>query len=247
MNRALGKKLGVVEDPRTFKLSTFLPEFPSTPPKSELSRGKPWPLYANDHFGDCTFVTHGHRVIAQERNAGQREVTLNDETIIDAYFRHTGGRDEGAYMLDVANEMRHLGLGVEKDGTPHMVEAFVKIDHTNHQEVKTACYLFGGLAFGIWLPEAYQYAGNRWDVVSDDAGGKPGSWGGHSVFQTGYSPEGVVFPSWALRHFMTWHAWDKYVDEAYAFISEDWLNSHQATRSGFKVDQLRGYMKELSQ
>jgi hypothetical protein len=170
----LGKKLGHVEDRRTFKLRTFLPRTLPTPPDRSAVGGTTveFPMFANDRYGDCTVASHGHRVIAQERSSRQAEIQVTDEDVLAVYSAVTGfdrnrpQTDNGAYMLDVLNYMRKHGLGREKDGTPHTIGAFVAVPTTNAQQMKIASWMFGGLYLGIWLPlSAASQA--TWDVSPD--------------------------------------------------------------------------------
>src|SRR5688500_16180072 len=129
----LGKKLGRVEDPRSFKLATFLRRSLPTPPSRSTVGGTAvsYPMFANDRYGCCTFASQGHRVIAQERSARQTEIRVGDEDVLAGYAAVTGfdrnrpETDNGAYMLDVLNYMRHHGIGREKDGTPHVIAGYV--------------------------------------------------------------------------------------------------------------------------
>jgi hypothetical protein len=256
---ALGKKLGVVDDPRTFHLRTLLEpvDLPAVPRAWRMAADiREVPMFANDRYGDCTLASHGHRIVAQEFSSRQREVTLTDTDALEAYSAVTGFRrndpatDNGAYMLDVANYMRRVGMGREKDGSRHTVDAFVKVDHTNRQEVKTACVLFGGVWTGVWLPEtAQQQTGPRltWDVVAGPLTGpaEGGSWGGHAIHCPGFNYGELDLWTWGQEQRMTWAFWDAYVDESYALISEDWFRRGGTTPRGFRIDQLRSWLSEL--
>jgi hypothetical protein len=254
----LGKRLGVVNDPRTLTLRPLLEGgvLPTPPPASELGRGKAVPMFANNRAGDCTFVTHGHRSILQEAASGQRgELPITDDDVLGAYAAltgynpATGENDNGAYMLDVLNFMRTVGLGRQKDGTPHTIAAFVRINHRDEAEVRVASWLFGGLAAGVWLPwSARSQDLHHWDVPEGGpvGSGEPGSWGGHSIFTTGYGRKGVPFKTWGADALMTWQFWHAYVDEAYAVISNDYLRRSGATRHGFAVAQLQAFLSQLN-
>lgn len=254
----LGKRLGVINDPRTLTLRPLLEGgvLPSPPPSSELGRNKSVPMFLNDKAGDCTFVTHGHRIRLQEAAAGQRrEQPITDEDVIGAYAAltgynpATGENDNGAYMLDVLNYMRTVGLGRQRDGTPHTIAAYVRINHRDEAEVRVASWLFGGLAAGIWLPWSARTQDLRsWDVplTGPTGDGAPGSWGGHSVYTTGYGRKGVTFKTWGADAAMTWRFWQTYVDEAYAVISDDFLHQSGKTRHGFAVAQLQAFLSQLN-
>lgn len=252
----LGKKLGVVQDPRTFKLKRFLDdEVLPTPPKSSRIAHNTYefPMFANDTYGDCTCAAHGHRVVIQERSSSQsRKVTLTNEDILAAYSAVTGfdrnrpETDNGAYMLDVLNHMRHVGIGREADGTPHTITAFAKVNHRDLAEVKLAHWMFGGLYVGAALPNSAateMYSGLNWSATTDS----PGGWGGHAMHTRGYDAKGVEFITWGSVQKATWDWFTKYVDECYVVISEDFFKSKSGkTPQGFKLDALNRALERLS-
>jgi len=255
-NVALGKKLGKVEDPRTFQLHELatLSEI-DIPDEWLLGRNHSTvPVFANDRYGDCTFASNGHRIITQERAVGQgREIQLNDQDILKGYSavtgfdQNTGANDNGAYMLDVANFLRHQGLGQEKDKTPHMVTAYCEVG-IKEEYARAGAVLFGGLWMGIWLPISAQRQ-RVWDVPPQGpiGDGRPGSWGGHAIYASGYDEEGIFFYTWGVRMKMTWRFFKVYCDECYVFISEDYLyRVRQTTPRGFNVDRLTALLKELN-
>jgi hypothetical protein len=252
MNFKLGKKLGVVEDPRTFKLKDIVSSDIIPPDKYHIDHNQTeFPLFANDQYGDCTCASQGHRIVAQERNASQKELALTDEDVLEVYSAVTGFRpddpntDNGAYCLDVLNYMRRVGMGQEKDGTSHTIYAYAKVNHKDHNEVKLASYIFGGVYTGVALPiSAQSQVGDVWEIVpgSDSA---YGSWGGHAMSTVGYDETGPIFITWGALQHATWDWWHKYVDESYAVISEDLIRSRGTTRLGFNLNQLQAELANL--
>lgn len=249
MSFKLGKKPGVVIDPRTFKLANLFQttQLPIAPKASQFSKGATWPMFANDQYGDCTCASTGHRILLQERNSGQHETQITDQDVLEVYSAvtgfdsRTGANDNGAYLLDVLNYMRKVGMGLEHDGTHHTIYAFAKLDHTRTDEVRLGAWLFGGLYTGVMLPESAQSEPYDWHTTT----GKPGGWGGHAITVNGYDDRYVYFITWGRQARMSWAFWGKYVDEAYVVFSEDFLNSRDATRAGFNHDQLQAWLKEL--
>jgi len=251
MNRKLGKKLGRVVDPRTLKLKNLLEAPLPVPPVSSMySRDRTsFPVLGNDQYGDCALASlAGHRVIVQERNAGQKEREPSTQEVLEAYSAITGfdpndpSTDNGTYMLDALNYQRRTGTGHEKDGTTHTIYAFAEVDRTTMQ-LRLASWLFGGFYLGLWLPISAQDQ-DVWDVA-DGANGRPGSWGGHAVWVIGYTRSTVTCITWGGKQAMTWAFISKYADEAYAVISEDFLKADDVTRAGFKHAELDAYLKAL--
>lgn len=259
-NVKLGKKLGRVNDPRTLQLGEFIPRTAlseiKVPKRWRLgSRRKTVPMFANDNYGCCTFASNGHRIVVEEAAVGQRDaVKLTDEDILAGYSAVTGfdparpETDNGAYMLDVANYMRRTGIGREKDGTPHTVDAFIEVTRTRLEYVRVGMMLFGGLWCGVWLPNSAKRQ-DIWDVPAAGpvGDGEPGSWGGHAIEIVGFDEKGLTLYTWAREQKMTWAFFTAYVDEAYVFITEDYLRRvQQTTPRGFDAERLRGYLSELS-
>lgn len=254
-NVCLGKKLGKVDDPRTFQIKEFatLSEI-KIPEAWRLAKGHEFvPMFANDNYGDCTFASSGHRIITQERAVGQgREIQLTDDDILKGYSavtgfdRATGRNDNGAYMLDVANYLRRQGIGKERDGSPHVATAYIEIG-VKEEYARAGSLLFGGFWMGVWLPTSAQFQ-TTWDVPAGGpvGPGQPGSWGGHAIYAIGYDKEGIFFYTWGMLMKMTWQFFKVYCDEAYVFISEDYLyRVKQTTPRGFDSARLEGYLKEL--
>jgi hypothetical protein len=251
----LGKKRGIVQDPRTFKLADLLTGDAPKPPAA-AGTGSPvasWPLFRNDQIGDCGLASQGHRIIAQERSARQREIQVSDKDVVEAYSAvsgydpATGANDNGVYLLDVCNYMRKVGMGREKDGSRHTIAAFAKVDVRNHDHVRLASWMFGGLYYGAGLPISAQgqiHAGQPWTVVSGDSG-KPYSWGGHAMYSTGYDKDYVGLVTWGRRQKATWEWWDTYVDEAYVHVTEDYMSATGKTPRGFDSAKLQEFLNQL--
>lgn len=257
-NVKLGKKLGHVEDPRTFRLAEFLPRTAipdlNVPKQFRLAaRRHQVPMFANDNAGDCTFASQGHRIVVQEAAVGQASETqlkdsdvLNGYSAVSGYDLRTGANDNGAYMLDVANYMRKVGIGKQKDGSPHKVAAFIQVP-LKTEYLRAASMIFGGLWFGVWLPISAQRQ-DVWEVPAEGptGDGEPGSWGGHAIFAQGYDPLGLPFYTWATEMRMSWQFVQTYADEAFVFISDDFLRRlTKTTPRGFDIARLNGYLAEL--
>lgn len=248
----LGKHLGVVHDPRTLRARDFLeaPDDIKAPREHRIARTlhNP-PMYANDRYGDCTCASQGHRINAQENSSGQHEIKVSDADVLEAYSAVTGfrpddpGTDNGAYELDVLNYLRQVGLGRERDGTRHTIGAFTSVNWLDHNEVRRAHYVFGGLKVCAGLPISAQHQ-DVWDVTTGPAAAA-GSWGGHSMYSVGYYDEGLLVYTWGREKLMTWNWVDKYVDEVYAVVSEDYFRRGGSTPQGFSIEKLVDALRHL--
>jgi len=104
--------------------------------------------------------------------------------------------------------------------------------------VRAGAYLFGGLYLGLALPVTAQTQ-DTWDwtgTLSGDAA--PGSWGGHAVDVVAYDDAALTIVTWGALKKMTWAFFDRYCDEAYAILSNDYLDAGRAP-SGFDLNALK--------
>ncbi len=252
-NVLLGKRLGVVHDPRTLRAAALMPapeQLPRVPIRHRVGgRLAEVPLFGNDEYGDCTRASQGHAVVTQERSSSQHEIPITTDQILEAYWRVSGGVgvDNGAYELDALNDWRNIGIGRERDGSTHRIYAFAAVDWLDQAEVEWAHFVFGGLKVcaGLPLSAADQlHEGKDWTVTTGSRSNF-GSWGGHSMYSCGYDPMGLYVWTWGRLQRMTWGWVNRYVDETYAVISEDYIRRGGKTPQGFNLDALDRYLKDL--
>ncbi len=219
----LGKK-DPRHDPRTFRLARYMPPLPVVPPAVDWTGGiESWPMYQNDEIGDCTCAAMAHQIHAWTRASGS-ELVLPEDIVIGAYAAVGGYNssdpttDNGAVELDVLKWWRSTGIG------GHKISAFFAVDPTNIAHFRMSVAHLGGCYIGLALPKTAQGQETTWSVApTASAATKPGSWGGHAVVVLGYNEGGVIFVSWGKVMRMTWDFFAKYVDEAWAVLSIDFL------------------------
>lgn len=228
-------------DPRTLKLARYMPvDLPPVPPAVDWTWGiESWPMYRNDEIGDCTCAAMAHQIHSWTRAAGS-ELILPEEVVIGAYESvgnyHPGddSTDNGAVELDVLKWWKSTGIG------GHKIGAFVAVDPTNLGHFQMCIEVFGGCYIGLALPRTARGQNDKWWVVTPAADGsdRPGSWGGHAVVVLGYNEGGVIFVSWGKVMTMTWDFFAKYVDEAWAVLSVDFLKDGKSP-GGFDIEALQ--------
>jgi hypothetical protein len=232
-------KLPVRTDVRTLSLARYVDRarLPEPPPVLDLAAAVPdWPMYRNDTLGDCTVAAAAHMIEAWTAAAHGGAVEVTDGDVLDAFDRvkltdpETG--EEGAVVLDVLRDWRKHGVG------GHRIGAFARVSLHDHALVRTAAWLFGGLYIGLQLPLTAARQ-QTWDWVGQLTGpARPGSWGGHAVDVVRYSAGSLGVVTWGRLQDMTWSFWDRYCDEAYCIVSDDFLAGGRAP-NGFDVDALR--------
>jgi len=237
VERRLGK-LPVRIDVRTLSLGRYVDRdrLPDPPPSFDEATGvASWPMYANDRIGDCTIAASGHMIEAWTAAGRGGAVVISEQEVLDA-FDHVKLRDpatgeEGAIELDVLRYWRKTGIG------GHRIGAYTRVSVHNQVLLKTAAWLFGGLYIGVQLPETVQTQ-DVWDWTGSLTGpARPGSWGGHAVNVVGYDADVLTVVTWGRLQRVTWSFWERYVDETYCIISEDFLQSGKAP-NGFDLAAL---------
>jgi hypothetical protein len=203
-----------------------------------------WGMYGNDTAGDCTCASKAHQMMLMTAHTGTMFVpdpqeVMNAYIALTGYDPATGSNDTGCAMTDVLEYWKNTGIA------GHKIQGWAQIDQTNIGEVKIAMYLFGAVDIGVQFPNSAMdqfNAGEAWSVLADDGGID----GGHDVPLFGYGAEGDSCVTWGKRQEMTWEWFSKYCDEAYAVITEDWIN--QATSiapSGFDIATLTADLAKL--
>jgi hypothetical protein len=212
-------KLPKKSDFRTLKMSKYLTvDLPPSPASydslnevyKETNLSDPkilFPMDGNDLYGDCVVAALAHAITVFRGMVAQQRI-MNSRSVIDRYFTLTGGDDSGLNILDTLNYWRHKSVAGDE------ILAYVSLDLLNHEHVKQACLLFGGVFLGFIVQK---------DAIKDFDARKPWTPGptlnsGHCVFVTGYDEQGVNVLTWGNTQRGTWEWFDSCCDEAYALL-----------------------------
>lgn len=245
----LGKHPPVVDE-RTLRFGKYLtPQLPA-PPASVTNYDKvpSWPMYDNDQYGDCTCAAAGHMIQNWTASAGT-EVTPPDQTVL-AFYEHFVGSppppDAGCDMLSVLRYWRRAGLGQDK------ITAFASLELQSQPQAQTAVYLFGSLYIGVALPDFAVAQGANWldipwvvpagGAVGDAA---PNSSNGHCIPAVGYDAEQLWIVTWGALKSMGWDFYNAYADEAFAVLSQDFIESSGVAPEGFDLNALKADLSTL--
>jgi len=247
----LGKQVAR-HDPRTLLLASYATAgLPAPPPTCDLTtKITSWGMMENDQLGDCTCAAAGHLIMEWLVNTGKQTATPTDEQIVAAYSAitgynpTTGANDNGAVEIDVLNYWRQSGIA------GHKIGAYVAVEPSNHVHIMDSVYMFEGCYIGLQLPlSAQDQVKNHqpWSVPPGGAtgNGAKGSWGGHAVPVVAYDQRGVTCVTWGALQMMTWSFWEAYCDEAYAILSEDYLDGTKKSPLGFSMEQLQADLSDL--
>lgn len=237
---ALGR-IPATPDPRNLRLTTYTePDRAPAPTAANWLRlVDRWPLYGNDRVGDCEVAACAHLTTAWTRYAGS-EVVLPDADVYSAYTAltgwdpRTGENDNGVRTADMLSYWRHTGVGGRK------IVAYVAVNPADHEQVRYATHLFGGLLIGLNMPLSAGVQTRQRRIWTSLTGpnSEPGSWGAHAAHLGAYDKRWLTCTTWGLAQRMTWSFWDRYVTEATAIISPDWITPSGLNPLGFRMDTL---------
>jgi hypothetical protein len=226
-------------DYRTLRFKDYLSRELAAPPAEmnvlarvfdNLRAGDPaalFPMDGNDRLGDCTIAALAHAVTVYRGMIGHEKRIMKEQAVVKLYMHLTGGVDSGLVELDVLNYWRKSAVDGDK------IMGFAKLDPKNHDHVKQAIQLFGGVYIGFQCQQ---------NCVEDFRAKKPWTPGpltqdGHAVYAVGYDPDRVTVLTWGNTQQGSWAWWDECVDEAYAILPPEAKNPGFAP--GFNMAQLQ--------
>jgi hypothetical protein len=199
-------------------------------------------MLGNDTVGDCTVAAAYHMIANWEEVVDGDAYLFTTQQALATYSEITGynpidpSTDQGANESDILDYWTNTGI----DG--HAIIGRATLDVQNIDHVKAAIYTFGGIYIGFQVPQSIADSPDfkHWRLLPTDS--LSGS--GHAVCNLGYGRAGTTCVSWGALYTMTWDFWQAYVDEAYALVSRDWLDSRGQSPAGL---DLQGLLADLQQ
>lgn len=195
-------------------------------------------VLANDSLGDCTSAGAGH-LIDVLTAGGDEPIAITAAQAIAFYSLSTGyvpgdpSTDQGGDEVTVLTTWRDKGY----DGNGlHAIAGFVQVDASSAAELKAACFYFGGLYFGLELPDTYTNPfpssnGYVWGT------GAPDPSQGHCIVGVGADTTGIKVDSWGLLGTITYAAIAELCSESaggmvFAIVSKEWVNARSQKSPG---------------
>jgi hypothetical protein len=246
----LGKRQQRI-DPRTLKMAKYVEALPAAPTGQNWLKPIAWPMYGNDTLGDCVEAASGHMIELWNSFTAPAAALPTQAQIIAAYSGATGynpadpSSDQGTDMLSFLNYWRNTGVAGQK------IAAYVSLNPGDLNELRLAIYLFGAAMIGVQLPITAQSQPTGWSVPSGLTGnGAPGSWGGHCVPVAAYAQSN---PAADRNKIITWgevitmsdYFYQCYCDEAYAVLSQDWIEANSQAPNNFNLAALQADLAAL--
>lgn len=192
---------------------------PLAPLELDYTTGVQYMLGRNDEYGDCTIVALANYFATAAKREG-RSAGFLDVEIVDYYFDESGGADNGLVETNVLQRAQQQGFPLTG---AHRLAAWVRIDSSNLDVLRSCASCFWGLYVGAGLPlRAQSTVGGLWDATgATDGDDAPDSWGGHAMIVPKYDQVGPTFITWAQQQRATWAWWRTYVQEVYALLDAE--------------------------
>lgn len=209
-------------------------------------------MYLNDALGDCVPAEFGHHDGIITANAGD-EVIFTDAQI-EAFYEGACGyvagnesTDNGCEILPSLQYWQANGIG-----GGNKIVGILAVEQEN---LILALWLFGGVCFGVALPDAWvnpmpEASGFTWDVA-----GAPDDNNGHCFVGFGWdAPGDINIGTWAMTGKITAAAIKEYwgtganssSGELYVVITQQQLNAAtQLAPNGYDWAQLVSYFNSL--
>lgn len=224
-------KLAPKTDARDLNLATYLQiENGEDIPLQQdwtVKKTSAWGMMDNNKLNDCAFASAGHLIECWDANLGKDRV-VHTEAVLKAFIAltgydpETGKNNNPVYLSDTLKYWRQHGIG------RHRIEIYVSIPLKDHNLVKAAITIFGGISAGFALPKTIEKQ-TTWELSPGTEAGdsEPGSYGGHAVPVLAYDEETLTCISYGKKQQMTWTFWDTYCDEAFAIVTTDFLKENK--------------------
>jgi hypothetical protein len=181
-------------------------------------------MLGNDNYGDCVYAADGHITVQQTFFGQGAAYVVSEQQALGAYSQMTGfdpsdpNTDQGDTLQNGLGYQMKYGFG------GHKIAAFAQLDINNMNDIKNAVAEFGAVDLALNFPAFAMdqfNQGKPWDVSSTNTQIE----GGHCVLLVGYSDAYLYVATWGGIQKVTYAFFKKYFVEAWALISEDWINA----------------------
>lgn len=244
-------------DPRVPQLSRMqTPQTVAMPPRAvHWGAGLPKNLgmMGNDVYGDCTIAAYYHAIQLWSSHCNRDGLTITepDADVLALYSAACGyvpgdpATDQGGDEQTVLTYLSKVGAPTgPKGATHHRLAAFVEVNPANLDDVKRSIAACGLVYIGFNVPAYLMAAAPPPFWMLDDTGDNS-IVGGHAIILTGYDDGGLDLISWGQAFRMTWKFFQRFVDEVYALVDYDWVNTKGMTPAGIPLHALEAAMTAL--
>lgn len=257
LKRIIGRRLGKLParlNAIRFKLRRYIdPTALPTPPLhyGNYNLVSEWGVFGNDQYGCCVWSGGAHEHMDWSQAAKNGPIAFTDKAVLSDYAKATGfdpkdpDTDNGTDMEEAAKYRRKIGL-VDGNGKRHKITSYVALKAGDVDELALASYLFGAVGIGIQYPKIAddQFdAQQPWDI---QPGQTSQMMGGHYVPIIGRNTKGnFLCVTWGRLHAITPAFYQRYCDEAIAYLSPALFDNRLLTPEGFNLATLQKDLKAL--
>lgn len=241
-------------DPRTQLSRAGLPPVALSADVDRASAVQSWPMYLNDQLGDCTIAAIGHMYGAWTQYAGSAEALFTDDQIQAVYSRVGGyvpgdpSTDNGCAMQDVLTDQQSNGI-TDQGGKLHQVAGFAAFGNPADEVLLGQVLdVFGTVYVGINVQQ---------NMETEFADQQPWTWdpspdaqviGGHAIclqrrLGSGRAP--LEYVTWGALQPATTGFQAGASEEAWAVVTQDWLQANGTTVEGLDLQQLLADMQNV--
>jgi hypothetical protein len=207
-------------------------------------------MLGNDAWSNCVWAGAAHETMIWSIEGGQPRARFLTKNTLSDYGAVTGfnparpDSDQGTDMAEAAEYRQKTGI-VDATGKRHKIDGYVALKIGNFEQMIFATWIFGATGVGLELPTQAmdQFDRNQvWTVPS-----KPKMEGGHYVSGVGRDKDGnLEIVTWGKVAPITPQFYERFSDEAIAYISLEILSSKNLSPEGFDAAELRKHMRNLT-
>lgn len=215
-----------------------------TPPKvfGNYGRVENFFMLGNDAYANCVWAGAAHEhmlwtVSGQKPRARfLTKNTLADYSAVTGFLASNPDTDQGTDMTEAAKYRQKIGV-VDAQGTRHKINGYVALRIGNFEQMMLATWIFGATGIGFMLPNQVMAQFDKSQVWTVPA--KPKIDGGHYVSGVGRDRQGnLLVVTWGRVAAVTPEFYERFSDEAIAYISLEVLNEKKLSPEGYDADEL---------
>lgn len=237
----------------SFKFGDFFdPKELPKPPMAfgHYNRVEQFFMLGNDRYGNCVWAGAAHEHMVWSLTGGRPRTRFLTKNVLSDYSAVTGfnpdkpDTDQGTDMSQAASYRRKTGV-ISATGKRKTIDSYVALRIGNSEQLALAMWLTGAAGIGLQLTSNAMTQfdkGQTWSVVN-----KSQNEGGHYVSGVGRDRDGnFIVVTWGKTHRMSPEFYERYSDEAVAYISLEILNEKNLSPEGFDAETLRKHVAKLT-
>jgi hypothetical protein len=239
---------------KTLKLRGYLTApLPPPPPSVDWQSAIPQADLnpdGNDQYGDCVEAGKAHQIEGWTFNSDPDDpVNIPPATVVSDYLAETGGQDTGLVIANSLQTWQTSGMptGLASPETVDKIDAYAELEASDLTQLQQVIAIFGGSLIGLDLPDYVldQPLGQPWALPATGPAPPPNPSNGHCVVLLGYDSTYFYCVTWGVVTPIEPAFLTAYMDEAWAAIDNDWLESTGSSPSGLELAQLQSDLSEL--